>query len=81
MPQAMASRSLISKVDGSPIWRASRDCSITQGRLEVSTRPFCTGPAMPKQATSGREPESYTYEHDVEQFFRHSPSVMNTNDT
>ena len=25
-----------------------------QGRLEVSTRPLRTGPAMPKQATSGR---------------------------
>jgi UDP-glucose 4-epimerase len=25
---------------------------------------------------SGRQPESYTYEHDVEQFFRHSPSVV-----
>jgi UDP-glucose 4-epimerase len=24
----------------------------------------------------GRTPESYTYEHDVEQFFRHSPSVI-----
>ena len=26
---------------------------------------------------SGRTPMSYTYEHDVEQFFRHSPSVVN----
>jgi UDP-glucose 4-epimerase len=25
---------------------------------------------------SGRQPRSYTYEHDIEQFFRHSPSVM-----
>jgi UDP-glucose 4-epimerase len=25
---------------------------------------------------SGRRPMSYTYEHDVEQFFRHSPSVV-----
>ena len=25
---------------------------------------------------SGRKPLSYTYEHDVEQFFRHSPSVV-----
>ena len=25
---------------------------------------------------SGRTPMSYTYEHDVEQFFRHSPSVL-----
>jgi UDP-glucose 4-epimerase len=25
---------------------------------------------------SGRKPLSYTYEHDVEQFFRHSPSVI-----
>jgi UDP-glucose 4-epimerase len=29
---------------------------------------------------SGRKPMSYTYEHDVEQFFRHSPSVVTTND-
>jgi UDP-glucose 4-epimerase len=29
---------------------------------------------------SGRQPTSYTYEHDVEQFFRHSPSVVNSNE-
>jgi UDP-glucose 4-epimerase len=29
---------------------------------------------------SGREPMSYTYEHDVEQFFRHSPSIVGTSD-
>jgi UDP-glucose 4-epimerase len=29
---------------------------------------------------SGRQPASYTYEHDVEQFFRHSPSVVTTNE-
>jgi UDP-glucose 4-epimerase len=29
---------------------------------------------------SGREPMSYTYEHDIEQFFRHSPSVVGTSD-
>jgi UDP-glucose 4-epimerase len=29
---------------------------------------------------SGRKPQSYTYEHDVEQFFRHSPSVIGTNE-
>jgi UDP-glucose 4-epimerase len=27
---------------------------------------------------SGRTPRSYTYEHDVEQFFRHSPSIVGT---
>jgi hypothetical protein len=27
---------------------------------------------------SGRQPQSYTYEHDVEQFFRHSPSIVGT---
>ncbi len=27
---------------------------------------------------TGRQPDSYTYEHDVEQFFRHSPSVRHT---
>jgi UDP-glucose 4-epimerase len=26
----------------------------------------------------GRPPASYTYEHDVEQFFRHSPSVIHS---
>jgi UDP-glucose 4-epimerase len=26
---------------------------------------------------SGRQPQSFIYEHDVEQFFRHSPSVVN----
>jgi UDP-glucose 4-epimerase len=30
---------------------------------------------------SGRKPTSYRYEHDVEQFFRHSPSVVNTSET
>jgi UDP-glucose 4-epimerase len=30
---------------------------------------------------SGRQPMSYTYEHDIEQFFRHSPSVVGTSDT
>jgi UDP-glucose 4-epimerase len=27
---------------------------------------------------TGRTPRSYTYEHDVEQFFRHSPSIVGT---
>jgi UDP-glucose 4-epimerase len=30
---------------------------------------------------SGRQPVSYTYEHDIEQFFRHSPSVVGSSDT
>ena len=30
---------------------------------------------------SGRTPRSYTYEHDVEQFFRHSSSVVGTGET
>ncbi len=29
---------------------------------------------------SGRQPMSYTYEHDIEQFFRHSPSIVGTSD-
>ena len=29
---------------------------------------------------AGRTPMSYTYEHDVEQFFRHSPSVVSSSD-
>ena len=29
---------------------------------------------------SGRTPGSYTYEHDIEQFFRHSPSIVGTRD-
>jgi UDP-glucose 4-epimerase len=32
--------------------------------------------ALRLRKQSGREPLSYTYEHDVEQFFRHSPSVV-----
>src|SRR5580658_5239513 len=31
--------------------------------------------ALRLRRQSGRKPTSYTYEHDVEQFFRHSPSV------
>ena len=34
--------------------------------------------ALRLRRQSGRQPMSYTYEHDVEQFFRHSPSVMST---
>jgi hypothetical protein len=30
---------------------------------------------------TGREPTSSTYEHDTEQFFRHSPSVVGGRDT
>jgi len=30
---------------------------------------------------TGRTPMSYTYEHDVEQFFRHSPSVVSSSDS
>lgn len=30
---------------------------------------------------SGRPQSSYTYEHDIEQFFRHSPSVLSATDT
>jgi UDP-glucose 4-epimerase len=30
--------------------------------------------------STGRRPASYTYEHDVEQFFRHSPSVVQAAD-
>jgi UDP-glucose 4-epimerase len=29
----------------------------------------------------GKVPPSYTYEHDVEQFFRHSPSVQGVSDS
>ena len=32
--------------------------------------------ALRLRRQSGRQPLSYTYEHDVEQFFRHSPSVI-----
>ena len=37
--------------------------------------------ALRLRRQSGRKPTSYRYEHDVEQFFRHSPSVMNATDT
>ena len=36
--------------------------------------------AMRLRRQSGRKPTSYTYEHDVEQFFRHSPSVVGTDE-
>jgi len=36
--------------------------------------------ALRLRRQSGRTPTSYTYEHDVEQFFRHSPSIMSAND-
>jgi UDP-glucose 4-epimerase len=32
--------------------------------------------ALRLRRQTGRTPMSYTYEHDVEQFFRHSPSVV-----
>ncbi len=32
--------------------------------------------AVRLRRSTGRRPTSYTYEHDVEQFFRHSPSVV-----
>jgi UDP-glucose 4-epimerase len=32
--------------------------------------------ALRLRRQSGKQPTSYTYEHDVEQFFRHSPSVV-----
>ena len=39
-----------------------------------AVRTFIRALRLRKQ--SGRQPLSYTYEHDVEQFFRHSPSVI-----
>jgi UDP-glucose 4-epimerase len=36
--------------------------------------------ALRLRRQSGHEPMSYTYEHDIEQFFRHSPSVVGTSD-
>ncbi len=36
--------------------------------------------ALRLRRQSGRKPNSYTYEHDVEQFFRHSPSVTGISD-
>ena len=43
-----------------------------------AVRSFIRADRLRKQ--SGRVPLSYTYEHDVEQFFRHSPSVVVTGD-
>jgi UDP-glucose 4-epimerase len=37
--------------------------------------------ALRLRRQSGKVPSSYTYEHDVEQFFRHSPSVTGVPDT
>jgi len=34
--------------------------------------------AVRLRRSAGRTPAAYTYEHDVEQFFRHSPSVVST---
>ena len=36
--------------------------------------------ALRLRRQSGRTPLSYTYEHDIEQFFRHSPSVVSAPD-
>jgi UDP-glucose 4-epimerase len=36
--------------------------------------------ALRLRRQSGRQPTSYTYEHDVEQFFRHSPSVLSSSE-
>ena len=36
--------------------------------------------ALRLRRQTGRQPTSYTYEHDVEQFFRHSPSVVGGSD-
>ncbi len=36
--------------------------------------------ALRLRRSSGKTPSSYTYEHDVEQFFRHSPSVTGAPD-
>lgn len=37
--------------------------------------------ALRLRRQSGRKPASYRYEHDVEQFFRHSPSVIGTSES
>ncbi len=37
--------------------------------------------ALRLRRQAGKQPTSYTYEHDVEQFFRHSPSVVTGSDT
>ena len=37
--------------------------------------------ALRLRRQTGKQPLSYTYEHDVEQFFRHSPSVVSGGDT
>jgi UDP-glucose 4-epimerase len=43
-----------------------------------AVRNFIRAVRLRKQ--SGRLPQSYKYEHDVEQFFRHSPSVVGSSD-
>jgi UDP-glucose 4-epimerase len=37
--------------------------------------------ALRLRRQTGKQPMSYTYEHDVEQFFRHSPSVVGGGDS
>src|SRR5438552_191311 len=60
IPQAFASRSLMSSALRSFNSSASRLDSIVHGRLDASTRPLRTGPATPKQAASGRTLELST---------------------
>jgi hypothetical protein len=36
--------------------------------------------AVRLRRSTGHRPAAYTYEHDVEQFFRHSPSAVQTGD-
>src|SRR2546430_12074657 len=53
MPQALASRSLMSRAFLRCSSSASRLDSMIHGRLEASTRPLRTGPATPKHAAWG----------------------------
>src|SRR5437868_7242355 len=53
MPQALASRSLMSRAFLRSSSSARRLDSMIHGRLEASTRPLRTGPATPKQAAWG----------------------------
>ena len=53
MPQALASRSLMSRAFLRSSSSASRLDSMIHGRLEASTRPLRTGPATPKHAAWG----------------------------
>ena len=78
-----------------PAGRARGPAPLRPGRRHAGASPPPASPTTPPApapcrrssgpcgcaARRGKQPSSYTYEHDVEQFFRHSPSVVGGGDT